>query len=371
MILPGLRDAVEIKRRADELISRLNAPAELEGRHIHPGASIGIVVCPDHGKDQDELIRNADLALYAAKDAGRGTSVIFGDGLRAELLLSDAVEVRLRQAIDAADIYMVYQPKVRLADDRLVGAKALVRWQDPHLGAIPPDTFLAVAAERAILPRLSQYIAESVARDVIAWRQAGLDYGKVALSLHPVELKSPELLMEMVSRLADMGITADDLTLEVTDECLVGRGADTAQFVLDGLADQGFDLTLEDFGTGNASLAHLRNLPLTEIKIDRSFVKGVATNPLERSIVAALVEIARGLGLRAVAEGVERPDQRQILEELGIELGQGHLWAEPMRADRFAELLAGLGTKAGKTGPGQLQMSAVSGGDVWACRIPG
>ncbi len=339
VVLDNSAGAGRVRAVAAELIAFLNVPADLAGRQIHPGTSIGAALCPEHSVEPSALMLDADLALQGAKRSRRGTCVVFDERLRSDVIFRDTLEEGLRRAFDLDQTHIVYQPKLSLATGDVIGAEALLRWRHPELGPIPPERFLEVASERGLLPTLSRIVADAVASDILAWRRAGLDFGKVAINIHPDDLKSPELLMENIAALEARGVTNRDLMLEITEGCFIGRGTDAAELVLDGLADRGFELSLDDFGTGHASFSHLKKLPVSEIKIDRSFVAGITDNRDDRSIVAAIAEIARGMGIRSVAEGVERPEQRAILEEMGVDIGQGFLWAPPLEARAFSDFL--------------------------------
>lgn len=347
VILREARDEAQIRAVAGRLLSVLDQPARLAGRQLHPGASIGAVLCPEDAAEPVELLLKADLALNRAKESGRGQCVKFDDHLRQQVIAEDHIEAGLREALRGNLLYVQYQPKICLRDGLPMGAEALVRWKMRDGSRVPPDQFLAIAAERGLLPALSRHIAEAVAGDIVGWRAAGLDPGKIALNLHPDDVKSPELLMETIRMFEERGISGRDLLLEITEGCLIGRGTDMVSRLLDALADRGYDLSLDDFGTGHAGLAHLKKVPVAEVKIDRSFVAGLEYRRDDRAIVAAIVEIARGLGLRSVAEGVETEAQKQILLELGVDAGQGYLWSRPICAESFAGFLRAQARKAG------------------------
>ena len=339
IILAEVGDAAAIRQVAARLIGELNRPARLAGRQIHPGGSVGAVLCPDDAADAVDLRLRADLALNRAKDSGRGQCVTFDETLRRRVVEDDAVEAGLRVALERGDLYVEYQPRIALANGEVLGAEALVRWRDEGGRQVPPETFLAIAAERGLLPVLSRQIAERVAADIQTWRRAGRTPGQIALNLHPDDVKAPELLLDTIAMFEARGIAGGDLVLEITEGCLVGRGTDRVAMLLDGLADRGYRLSLDDFGTGHASLSLLKRIPVSELKIDRSFVAGIGINRNDRAIVAAIAEIARGMGIASVAEGVETEAQRRILAELGVDAGQGYLWSRPVAAARFAEFL--------------------------------
>ncbi|ETD87863.1 putative bifunctional diguanylate cyclase/phosphodiesterase [Rhodobacter capsulatus] len=339
VILAEVGAAAQIRPIADRLLAAFEPPAHLAGRRVHPGASIGAVICPDDGADPVELLLKADLALNRAKESGRGQCLLFNEQLRKRVIESDRIEAGLREALEGEQLYVQYQPKIALGDGRLLGAEALVRWRRADGEEIAPDSFLTIAAERGLLPNLSRRIAETVAADLLGWRGAGLAPGKIALNIHPDDIKSPELLLDTIAMFEAAGIDGRDLLLEITEGCFVGRGTDMTISLLDSLADRGYELSLDDFGTGHASLGDLKKVPVAELKIDRSFIAGLCFRRADRAIVAAIAEIARGMGIRSVAEGVEDADQRAMLVDLGVDVGQGYLWSSPMDAADFARFL--------------------------------
>ncbi|MEM8796797.1 MAG: EAL domain-containing protein [Pseudomonadota bacterium] len=333
-------DAWKATHIANGFIKHLSEPVRIAGQQIHPGGSIGACSFPLHATDGGEILRNSDLALNRAKELGRLRCVVFDQTLNSRIVDADKIEKGLRRAIKAGDIRMAYQPKISMETGRITSAEALVRWTDPELGPVSPDRFLPIAAERGLLSELSSLIAREVGKDVALFRETGADFGKISINVHPVELKSPQLLLKNVETLAAYGVFADHLVLEVTEGCFVGRGTERAPDILQHLAGQGYEISLDDFGTGHASLSHLRDLPVREIKIDRSFVDGVCENDHDRSIVSAIAEIARGMGIRSVAEGVETFEQCDAIQALGVDMGQGYLWSRPLFANDYATFMA-------------------------------
>lgn len=333
--LSNINNTSEIEKICEQIIDSVTQSAEIEGIALHPATSIGAASFPNHSDNISSLMVNADLALNKAKERGRGFCIVFHESLRDQMLSNDRIETALRKAIDQHDIKVAYQPKIRLSDGKLVGAEALVRWSHHEFGPVSPDRFLTIAAERGLLPTMSRYIANRVAQDILTWRANAVDVGKIALNIHPSDLKSPEFLLELVEYLQTLGVTHKDITLEITEGCFVGRGTDKALFVLDTLSDRGFELSLDDFGTGHASLSHLKTLPVSEIKIDKSFISGLVQNANDRAIVTAIAELARGMGIRSVAEGVEEEAQRALLSEIGVLIGQGYLWSPAVEAEQL------------------------------------
>jgi len=253
----------------------------------------------------------------------------------------EKIAADLRFALEHDHIKVHYQPKISLADGQILGAEALVRWNHPTLGEIPPERFLEVAAERGLMPDLGDRITDIVAGDIAQWRKVGISPGPVAINIHAVDLKSPQNLIERLDGLSRHGVSRSDVVLEITEGCFVGRGTDHASMLIDTLHELGFELSLDDFGTGHAALSHLKSLPVSEVKIDRSFVMGLGVNRHDSAIVTAIVALAQGLGLRIVAEGVETEEHRKRLLEMGVVIGQGYLWSHALGADAFCKLVAG------------------------------
>ncbi|MEM9046731.1 MAG: EAL domain-containing protein, partial [Pseudomonadota bacterium] len=241
----------------------------------------------------------------------------------------------LHVALLQRQIEIHYQPKVDLGTGQPLGAEALVRWRHPTDGLLSPDQFLPVATERGMMLDVSSHIFEVISSDIISWRRSGRAFGKIAINIHPLDLKAPKSLLENLRRMLQSGVAQDDVVMEITEGCFVGRDTDEAALALDAIHDMGFELSLDDFGTGHASLSHLRNLPIHELKIDRAFVSGICDNQHDLAIVSATIEIARCLNLRTVAEGVETVEQIKALHELGAEIGQGYHWCKPVPGDEY------------------------------------
>lgn len=338
-VLAPLDDAHDPERLAADLIRTVTEPVEIGGRRVVPGTSVGIAVLPDHADSTSELLKHADAALRRAKEMGKGRTVLFDSELRESLDKAGLVALELKRALDADEFSVHYQPKFDLESGAACGVEALVRWFHPVLGQLTPDYFLPIAAERATMQRLSSFIFNRVAEDVLAWREADVDVGKVAVNIHPVELKAPDHLMKLIASLADRGIGPGDIMLEITEACFVGRGTEDAPRILREISDRGYELSLDDFGTGHAALSHLRSIPVREIKIDRSFVSPVTETRSAKAFISAFIAIADGMRLRTVAEGVETRDHLDTLSGLGVAVGQGYYWSPPLPPAELAAFL--------------------------------
>jgi diguanylate cyclase (GGDEF)-like protein len=335
ILLPN-GSADEATALAARLHAALEEPFALRGLPLEIATSIGVASYPEDGEDVDTLLRHADVAMYVAKDAHSGTATY-----DAEQDTSDAARLalagELRRAIENEELVLHFQPKAELASGRIVGAEALVRWQHPERGFIPPNDFIPIAERTGLIKPLSRYVLASAVRQCAAWNAAGLDV-HVAVNLTIPDLLDLELPAYLGALLAETGVRAEQLELEITESTILADPFRVRQ-VLDGLNAMGLRLAIDDFGTGYSSLAYLKRLPVQTIKIDRSFVMGMAENSSDATIVRSTIELGRNLGLAVVAEGVETQDDWDALRGYGCTLAQGYLIGKPMPPDELSALL--------------------------------
>ena len=327
-------------RVADKVLAAFRQPFEVTGHHLNATVSIGIALYPHDGADFADLLKNADTALYRAKQDGRNTRVFYDRAMNAATLARMVLETELRQALVAGQLRAYYQPKVRLADGALVGAEALVRWQHPERGLIPPGEFVPVAEASDLIVAIGDWMLVEVCRQLAAWRQAGLPPLTVAINLAARHFCLPGLADRIGGVLEAYGLPAQALELELTESALLEASADTAG-TLEQLEQLGVGLALDDFGTGYSSLSYLKRLPLTALKIDRSFVRDLVTDPDDRILAATIVVLGHHLELVVVAEGVETEEQRRLLLEQHCDLAQGYLFDPPLPAEAFASAWLG------------------------------
>ncbi|WP_337059315.1 putative bifunctional diguanylate cyclase/phosphodiesterase [Kineococcus sp. G2] len=325
-------------RLAERLLQRLRLPVEHEGRPLAVGCSIGVAAPGQEGTTAGTLLRDADTAMYAAKRAARPatgpTVAVFERSMREAR--ADRLELEADLAVAAAEgqLRLHYQPTVSLADGSTTGVEALVRWQHPSRGLLPPDAFIAVAEESGAVEALGSWVLREACAQTAAWRAAGAAELTVAVNLSVAQLR-PGLVAEVLGVLRDTGLPASALVLEVTETVLVREG-EGARDVLARLRSHGVRVAVDDFGTGYSSLAYLRRLPVDVLKVDRSFVQGMSC-PQDAALVRTVLGLARALGLETVAEGVENGEHARALRELGCDRAQGYHWSRPVPA---AELSA-------------------------------
>jgi diguanylate cyclase (GGDEF)-like protein len=323
-----------------DLITRtfdaIRTPFECLGHQLTADASIGIALAPGHGTELDQILKNADLAMYAAKSAGRRTYRFFDPGMDASARARRQLEVDLRQAITTGALEVHYQPCVNLQDNRITGCEALVRWRHPDRGMVSPAEFIPIAEETGLINQLGEYVLITACSEAATWP----DDIRLAVNVSPVQFKSGTLALKIMSALAVSGLAAGRLELEITEAVLI-RDDEAALAILHQLRAIGVHIALDDFGTGYSSLSYLQRFPFDKIKVDRSFVKDIsAADGGSTHIVQAVVNIAAARHMTTTAEGVETEAQRQALRTLGCSEMQGYLFSAAKPAEEIRELFA-------------------------------
>jgi diguanylate cyclase (GGDEF)-like protein len=348
VLLPSVDGETEARAVAERLSQALHSAFDVDGVVLDVEASIGIVLSPWHGTDTEELLRNADIAMYAAKEMKAG-AVVFTPDEHVAAPSRLTVLGDLRRALDGEDeLFLNYQPKYTLDGERIEGAEALLRWQHPVLGLIPPGEFIPVAEGTGIILRLTERVLGMALTQMRGWLDAGHGI-PVAVNLSTRCLLDAGL-PDMVARLlAEHRVPAELLRLEVTESAVMGDAARCME-VLQRLHDLGVRLSIDDFGTGYSSMAYLRRLPVDELKIDRSFVLGMTTTQQDAVLVRTAIDLGHNLGLTVVAEGVEGIEHADALRELGCDIAQGYHFARPMPAAQLGKLLDRVGTIHGDHG---------------------
>jgi diguanylate cyclase (GGDEF)-like protein len=332
--LHGPRDAIEIAERLQRAVAR---PMQLEtGEHVL-SASIGIALTEVPGRGADELVRDADAAMYRAKEKGRGRYELFDAALRARVVERLRVEHDLRGALERDELRVWYQPIVSVKADGPLAVEALVRWQDPRRGLITPDAFVNIAEETGLITRVGDAVLRQAVRDVARWQHQFATPLQVCVNASGRQLAYAGFASDVSDVVRRGGLAPGTLALEITESVLVG-GAASPIPVLTSLREHGLRLMLDDFGTGYSSLSYLKRFPVDALKIDQSFIRDIA-DPDDAAIVEAIIKMAHTVGLTTVAEGVETTDQLQRLRSLGCRRAQGFLFAAPMPAPDLEEFL--------------------------------
>ena len=342
VLLPKVADERSALAVAERIRHALGAPFELDMLPVAVEASVGIAIYPDHGRDVDELIQRADVAMYAAK-AGAAPSSVYDSGADPYSPERLAMVGRLRAGIDRGELELHYQPKADLATGTVSSVEALARWRHPELGLLPPSEFVSLAEQTGLIRPMTFRLLDDALAQCAAWDASGLHLN-VAINVSVRNLSDTEMPGIVAARLRAFGLDADRLTLEITESSLMSDRVRTRQ-VLDEFSDMGVALSIDDFGTGYSSLAYLSDLPVGELKIDRGFVSRMSTTRGDAFIVRATIDLGRNLGLRVVAEGVETEKEWVELARLGCDAAQGYYLARPMPARELTAWLDAAGPR--------------------------
>ena len=334
------------RRKAEALLAALSRPITIEGHELHVGASIGVSRFPDDGTDAETLLKHADLAMYHAKERGRGQWQEFSSHMTEAARERLTLEASLRKAIERDEMLLLYQPQVSLEQEAVTGSEALVRWQHPEAGLISPARFIPLAEETGLIVPLGEWVLRTACRQAARWEREGRPL-RQSVNLSARQLSEQGLVQTVQAALQDAGLSPHLLELELTESALVAQGQAAAER-LAALRALGVRISLDDFGTGYSSLAYLRRFPLDVLKVDRSFVEGL-TSPLpggsvkhvrqEYAVVKAIIDMAHALDLEVVAEGVETPAQRAALRQLSCDYMQGFLFSPPITPEHLERLL--------------------------------
>jgi diguanylate cyclase (GGDEF)-like protein len=340
ILLDGLHATEDGLRLADRLLAALMRPVGLCGTEVVPGASIGITFSDLGYRTVDEVLRDADLAMYAAKAAGRGRVVLFDQSMHEHIADKLALEADLRRAIGGGQLSLAFQPIFDLEPYRLIGFEALARWVHPERGPISPAVFVALAEESGHIEALTRWVIDQASRQLADWQATHREARRLGMhvNISGRDLAQPGLVAHVRRVLRRYRLNPALLTLEITETTLMGQ-LDVSLQALKRLRAVGVHFSIDDFGTGYSSLAYLSSLPIDSLKIDRSFVMGMSTQPGNVEIVRAVATLGRSLGKRVIAEGIETPDQLETLRELGVPCGQGYLLSRPLPAEQVPALL--------------------------------
>ena len=338
VILEGIRDVEEIDNVAERIVYRLGRPYRLFDKEQHTNASIGITVYPFDDESIDNLLKNADIAMYRAKEAGGNQFVYYSDSMQKQLLRRHEIENGLHRALANRELRVYYQPKIDLESGLTAGVEALVRWDHPEQGLVSPAEFIPVAEESQLIVRIGEYVIEQTGRDLRRWLDSGLTPPRISVNISARQFLEKNFVEKMTGLLAQSGVSPDGFELEITESILVEQH-DLTAMVLARLRKLGVTVSLDDFGTGYSSLRYLRELPVDVVKIDRSFIAKLDSVHEDRELVQGMIALAKSLHLEVVAEGVETSEQASLLRTMRCDLAQGYLYARPMPENAIAAWL--------------------------------
>jgi EAL domain-containing protein (putative c-di-GMP-specific phosphodiesterase class I) len=340
VLVENVTNMREVTMLAERISNALQQSFTLDGHDIVVTASIGIVLGERGRGTSEELLRNSDIAMYRAKDAGRGSYVVFDPSMNATMLERLKLENDLRRAIARDELRVYYQPIVELATGIVVRMEALVRWMHPTLGTMAPGAFIPLAEEAGLIRMIDHWVLGAACRQLANWH-ARYPGNRIVLNvnLSAQGFQHPDLVQDVASALADAGVAATDVQLEIT-ESVIMTDAPATHARLRELKSLGLRLAIDDFGTGYSSLSYLNRFPVDTLKIDKSFIDGLGSDADDTAIVQAIVSLAQALGLGVTAEGVETELATTLLQEIGCEMAQGYFYARPMPAELLEALWA-------------------------------
>jgi len=323
---------------ANKILHSLSAPHSIEGQDLHIDGSIGISVYPEDGADAETLIKNADTAMYHAKENGRNNFQFFKAEMNEKAVERQSLEGSLRRALERKEFLLHYQPKVNLETGEITGVEALIRWRQPDRGLVPPSQFVPIAEDCGLIIQIGRWVLREACRQARAWQRAGLPPVPITVNVSAVEFRDKGFVESVRATLSETGLEAQYLGLELTEGVLMEDAESTAT-VLQELKLMGVHLAVDDFGTGYSSLSYLRQFPIDVLKIDQSFVNQITADPEDSSIVSAIISMGKSLKHLVVAEGIETQEQRAYLQAHRCAEGQGYLFSRPLAAAQFAQLL--------------------------------
>jgi diguanylate cyclase (GGDEF)-like protein/PAS domain S-box-containing protein len=338
ILLPEVTHAGDAAVSAEKIVSELKKPCSIDGHSLRVTASIGVSTYPENGEDAETLIKNADTAMYHAKDSGRDNYQFYRSDMSLRAIERQSLESQLRHALERQELLLHYQPKINLKTGAITSVEALVRWQHPERGLLLPGQFLAIAEDTGMIVAIGQWVLHEACRQTREWLDAGLLAVPVAVNISSLEFRGEHFLDGVRAALKDTRLDSGYLELELTETVLM-RNAESTSRALAGLKALGVRLAVDDFGTGYSSLSYLTRFPIDTLKLDQSFVRGIVDAASDTIIASAVINMGKGLKHTVIAEGVETGEQLAFLQSLGCDEGQGYFFSRPIAAQPFAKLL--------------------------------
>jgi len=336
VVLSGVKSLADVAVAADRILKVMTAECIIQGHLLSISCSLGISVFPDHGREPETLLKNADAALYCAKEQGRNNFQFFTQEMNVEAVERMTLENSLRVALERREFFLVYQPQVDVATGQITGAEALLRWQHPELGLVSPDKFIPIAENSGLILPIGEWVLHTACAQARRWQEDGLPALPVAVNVSAVQFRHNRFLQVVRQVLDETGLPPRYLELELTEGMLLSN-ADLTLSVLQQLSEMGVKLSIDDFGTGYSSLSYLRHFPVHKLKIDRSFVRDITSDPDDAAITGTIINMGKSLNIKVNAEGVENEEQMAFLRTHNCDEVQGHYFSRPLVAPEFAD----------------------------------
>ena len=338
ILLQGIREKDQIKAVAENVLKQAAKPIEIRDNECRVSASVGIAVYPDHAKDEKELMKNADMAMYKAKEKGKNSFEFFTNTLQADIIEQINIESCLRGALDKNELELAYQPKVDTRTCKIIGVEALLRWNSPELGPVSPVRFIPIAEEIGVIMNLGKWVLQKACWQNIKWMKEGKKPTPIAVNLSAKQFSDPDLIPYISDLLRNTGLDPSLLELEITETMVMDNVEESKKYLMQ-LKKLGLKISVDDFGTGYSSLAHLKRFPIHTIKIDRSFIMDMHNNPEDQAITKAIITMGKTLGLNILAEGVENREQHEMLIQDGCDQIQGYYFSKPVFCEELEPII--------------------------------
>ena len=335
VVLEGIHHEADAAHVAQKIVDELSSALMIESMALHTTPSIGIALYPNDAANSDTLMRNADVAMYHAKSAGRNNYQFYAEHMNKAAAVRVQLEARLRAALQNDEFQLHYQPQVDLVTGKVIGVEALIRWYNVELGHVSPATFIPLSEEIGLIVPISEWVLRTACRTARTWLDAGIDFGTMSVNVSPQQFRQANFPNRLQQILDESGLPATCLELEITESTIM-ETAEIAIAMLCRLKDLGLSLAVDDFGTGYSSLAYLKRFPIDRLKIDRSFVMDIETDPADAAIASAIIALAHSLHLKVIAEGVETEPQSDFLKHQGCDIVQGYFYSRPIPAQDAA-----------------------------------
>ncbi|MEE9395982.1 MAG: EAL domain-containing protein [Methylococcales bacterium] len=336
ILLAGLTHGKQAGQAASRILEHLSRPINIEGEELYVTGSLGIAVYPDDGTELGTLLKNADIAMYHAKDGGRNSYRFYSEHMNKRMREALAIETKLKKALELDQLILHFQPQINVLTGKVIGIEALVRWQHPDMGLVPPGQFIPVAEESGLILPIGEWVLETACSQLFNWQQAGFAPIRMSVNVSSHQFKQQNFFQSVRRALDTSGLDPRYLELELTETTVMDNVEQTIATLV-ALKETGLELAIDDFGTGYSSMSYLKQLPLDTLKIDRSFIKDITTDPGDAAIVKAIIALANNFNLTTVAEGVETEEQLTFLREQGCEHAQGFLISRPVSAEKIEQ----------------------------------
>ncbi len=338
IILESIKDKIEILTIIEKIVSIIKLPITIDGSSLCVTASIGIAVTPHDGRDFDSMSRNADMAMYKAKDSGKNSYCFYDKEMNVIAKHNVTLIADLQLALEKQQFKLVYQPKINLSSNKVIGAEALLRWHHPEKGLIPPVKFIPLAESSGLITKIGRWVIRQACQDCKIWTSGSLKNLPVAVNVSSIQFKRGDMQGVVLEALSESSLDGDLLELELTESLLFDHTGDLQQTLAD-LRKVGVRFSIDDFGTGYSNLGYLNKFEVETLKIDQSFVRKMANSSSDSAIVKAIIQMALSLNIKTVAEGIETIEILGLCKELSCDIGQGYHWSKPIEFDEFVEFV--------------------------------